>query len=120
MMLHSLNHVAGVHDVDKLSYFSMGSCDMRFALAGGQRVEAYARGKGMCPVCNGEVINVARTESPTGRTGEFVIVIHGPKRKPTGTARGKTTFRPNAKNLSSTMGNPGKSTSLMFVPLMAL
>ena len=56
MMLHSLNHVAGVHDVDKLSYFSMGSCDMRFALAGGQRVEAYARGKGMCPVCNGEVI----------------------------------------------------------------
>src|SRR5438552_2332683 len=52
--------------------------------------------------------NAARTESPTGRTGECGIVIPGPKRKPTGTACGKTTFRPNAKSLSSTMGNPGK------------
>ena len=42
--------------------------------------------------------NVARTESPTGRTGECGIVIRGPKRKPSGTARGKTTFRPNAKS----------------------
>jgi hypothetical protein len=64
--------------------------------------------------------NVARTDFPTGRTGEFGIVIPGQKRKPTGTARGKTTSRPNAKSLSSTMGNPGKGTSLMFVPLMAL
>jgi hypothetical protein len=37
-----------------------------------------------------------------------------------GTARGKTSFRPNAKRLSSTMGHPGKSTSLMLGPLMAL
>ena len=29
---------------------------MRFALAGGQRVEAYAGGRGMCRRCNGEVI----------------------------------------------------------------
>src|SRR5262249_30642142 len=29
---------------------------MRFALASRQRVEAYPGGKGMCPVCNGEVI----------------------------------------------------------------
>jgi hypothetical protein len=29
---------------------------MKYALASGQRVEAYAGGKGMCPVCNGEVI----------------------------------------------------------------
>lgn len=29
---------------------------MRFALASGQRVEAYAEGRGMCPICNGEVI----------------------------------------------------------------
>jgi competence protein CoiA len=34
----------------------MGSCDMRYALAGGQRVEAYAGGRGMCRRCNGEVI----------------------------------------------------------------
>ena len=64
--------------------------------------------------------NVARTESPTGRTGEFGIVIPGPKRKPTGTARGKTTFLRNAKSLSNAMGNLGKSTSLMSVPLMGL
>jgi hypothetical protein len=64
--------------------------------------------------------NVARTGSPTGRTEEFGIVIPGLKRKPSGTGRGKTNSRPNAKSLSSTMGNPGKSTSLMFVPLMAL
>src|SRR6266436_97087 len=36
--------------------FQMGSCDMRFALAGGQRVEAYAGGRGTCRRCNGEVI----------------------------------------------------------------
>jgi competence protein CoiA len=29
---------------------------MKYALASGQRVEAYARGRGMCPVCKGEVI----------------------------------------------------------------
>jgi competence protein CoiA len=29
---------------------------MKFALAGGQRVEAYAEGRGMCPLCIGEVI----------------------------------------------------------------
>jgi competence protein CoiA len=29
---------------------------MRYALAGGQRVEAYAGGRGMCRRCNGEVI----------------------------------------------------------------
>jgi competence protein CoiA len=29
---------------------------MKYALASGQRVEAYAGGRGMCPVCNGEVI----------------------------------------------------------------
>jgi competence protein CoiA len=29
---------------------------MKFALAGGQRVEAYAKGRGMCPYCNDEVI----------------------------------------------------------------
>src|SRR5712671_2207782 len=34
----------------------MGPCDMRYALAGGQRVEAYAGGRGMCRRCNGEVI----------------------------------------------------------------
>ena len=36
--------------------FQMGPCDMKFALAGGQRVEAYAEGRANCPVCNGEVI----------------------------------------------------------------
>ena len=49
------------------------------------------------------LLNVARTESPTGRTEECGIVIPGPKKKPTGTARGKATFRSNAKSLSSTM-----------------
>jgi len=29
---------------------------MKFALAGGQRVEAFAEGRGICPFCNGEVI----------------------------------------------------------------
>lgn len=29
---------------------------MKYALAGGQRIEAYAGGRGACPVCNGEVI----------------------------------------------------------------
>jgi competence protein CoiA len=29
---------------------------LRFALAGGQRVEAYPGGRAMCPLCNGEVI----------------------------------------------------------------
>jgi competence protein CoiA len=29
---------------------------MKYELASGQRVEAYAEGRGMCPVCNGEVI----------------------------------------------------------------
>jgi hypothetical protein len=59
MMLHSLNHVAGVHDVDKLSLFLRfpdGVLRLRYALAGGQRVEAYAGGRGMCRRCNGEVI----------------------------------------------------------------
>jgi hypothetical protein len=59
MMLHSLNHVAGVHDVDKLNLslrFPDGPCNMRFALVSGQRVEASARGRGMCPVCHAEVI----------------------------------------------------------------
>jgi competence protein CoiA len=31
-------------------------CNMRFALANGQRVEAYPKGKGTCPLCHGEVI----------------------------------------------------------------
>jgi hypothetical protein len=83
MMLHSLNHVAGVHDVDKLSLFlasQMGSCDMRFALAGGQRVEAYAGGRGSVAVVMAKLLpNAARTESPTGRTGECGIVIWAEK-----------------------------------------
>src|SRR5215510_14461943 len=61
MMLHSLNRVAGVPDVDKLNLslrfvFQMGSCDMKYALASDQRVEACPGGRGMCPVCNGEVL----------------------------------------------------------------
>src|SRR6516162_2339748 len=58
-MLHSPNHVARAHDVVKLSPFPCfpdGSCDMRFALVGGQRVEACAEARGTCPRCNGEVI----------------------------------------------------------------
>ena len=58
-MLHSPNHVARAHDVDKFSPFPCfpdGSCDMRFALVSGQRVEACAEARGTCPRCNGEVI----------------------------------------------------------------
>jgi hypothetical protein len=94
---------------------------MRYAIENGQRVEAYPGGSAICRRCDGEVIaNVARTESTTGRTGECGIVIPGPKRKPTGTARGKTSSLLNARSLSSTIGNLGKSTSLMFVPIMVL
>jgi competence protein CoiA len=59
MMLHSLNHVADVDDVDKLNLllrFPEGACDMRYALSGGQRVEAYPGGRAKCPVHNCEVI----------------------------------------------------------------
>src|SRR5215510_13611680 len=59
MMLHSPNHVARAYDVDRINlslHFPDGLCDMRYALAGGQRVEAYPGGRGICRRCNGEVI----------------------------------------------------------------
>src|ERR1700752_4564512 len=61
MMLRSPNSVAGARGGDKLNLSlrfvsQMGSCDMRYAAADGQRVEAYSGGRGMCPVCNGEVL----------------------------------------------------------------